>query len=183
MIPDTYCSRTGSEEARTEGAGFRQLADDLGSERFQAFLLEETFRSLVRGASERLWALSSRYRFEWRDEAFFVVDHDNGRQQRTVETLSGGESFLASLALALELSEQIQRASGSVPLDSLFIDEGFGTLDSEALDVAAAAIESLPVGGRMIGIITHIEELSKRLPGRIFVAREGLTTVVNVDAR
>jgi exonuclease SbcC len=86
---------------------------------------------------------------------------------RSADTLSGGETFLASLALALQLSEQVQHAAGATMLDSLFIDEGFGTLDPEALVAAASAIESLPVGGRMVGIITHIEELSSRLPARV----------------
>jgi DNA repair protein SbcC/Rad50 len=90
---------------------------------------------------------------------------------RSADTLSGGETFLASLALALQLSEQVQRAAGATRLDSLFIDEGFGTLDPEALDAAAGAIESLPVGGRMVGIISHIDELSFRLPARVRVSK------------
>ena len=84
------------------------------------------------------------------DSDFLVVDHDNARERRSADTLSGGETFLASLALALELSQQVQRAAGAVLLDSLFIDEGFGTLDPETLEMATEAIESLPVGGRMV---------------------------------
>lgn len=156
---------------RTEHALYRSLALDLRSDRFQAFLLDETFRELVSGASTRLWDLTKRYRFDWQNEAFFVVDHDNARQLRSADTLSGGETFLASLALALQLSEQVQKAAGATRLDSLFIDEGFGTLDPEALDAAAGAIESLPVGGRMVGIISHIEELSLRLPARVRVGK------------
>ena len=78
---------------------------------------------------------------------------------------------MTALALALELSEQVQRISGAVKLSSLFIDEGFGTLDPESLDAAAGAIENLPTAGRMVGIITHIEELSGRLPARIKVEK------------
>lgn len=173
--------RATADAARAETALYARLAEDLRAHRFQAFLLEDTLMGLMRGASDRLWSLSSRYRFKWQDDTFYVVDHDNARQERPADTLSGGETFLASLALALELSEQIQQASGSVPLDSLFIDEGFGTLDAEALDVAASAIESLQLGGRMVGIITHIDELSRRLPARILVSREGPKTVVEVD--
>ena len=155
------------ETRRNERSIYRTLALDLRSDRFQDFLLEETFGELVAGASQRLWDLTARYRFERRDQAFYVVDHDNARQLRSADTLSGGETFLASLALALQLSEQVQKAASAVTLDSLFIDEGFGTLDPEALSAAASAIESLHVGGRMVGIITHIEELSSRLPARI----------------
>jgi DNA repair protein SbcC/Rad50 len=158
-------------EQRAKHAVYYGLALDLRSDRFQAFLLQETFRELVGGASARLWDLTKRYRFDWQNEAFQVVDHDNARQTRSADTLSGGETFLASLALALQLSEQVQSAAGATVLDSLFIDEGFGTLDPEALDAAANAIESLQVGGRVVGIITHIDELSLRLPARVRVSK------------
>jgi len=167
---------------RMEHSLYHSLALDLRSDRFQAFLLDETFRELVSGASVRLWDLTKRYRFDWQNEAFFVVDHDNARQLRSADTLSGGETFLASLALALQLSEQVQKAAGATKLDSLFIDEGFGTLDPEALDAAASAIESLPVGGRMVGIISHIEELSLRLPARIRVKKGNEGSEINVEA-
>jgi len=160
---------------------YSQLADELRSDRFQAFVLRDTFRELVRGASERLWELSARYRLHWQDESFHVVDFDNGRQLRPAETLSGGETFMTALALALELSEQVQRISGAVKLSSLFIDEGFGTLDPESLDAAAGAIENLPTAGRMVGIITHIEELSSRLPARIRVEKRTQGSHIQID--
>jgi exonuclease SbcC len=150
---------------------FRRLATDLRSENFQAYLLEEAFRELVAGASLRLQSLSGRYTLDYQQDAFQVLDQENAGERRSADTLSGGETFLASLALALELSEQVQRAAGAVNLDSLFIDEGFGTLDSETLDTVASAIESLHVGGRMVGIITHLPELTERLPARILVER------------
>ncbi|HZP46659.1 MAG TPA: SMC family ATPase [Candidatus Binataceae bacterium] len=168
-------------EQRAVHSLYTRLADDLRSERFQAFLLDEVFRDLVHGASERLWNLTEVYRLEWRDGTFYVVDHDNARQRRTADTLSGGETFLASLALALELSEQVQRASGAVPLDSLFIDEGFGTLDRETLDDAASAIERLPKNGRTVGIITHLEELSARLPARVRVEKRNGSSQIIAD--
>jgi exonuclease SbcC len=108
---------------------------------------------------------------EYKQDAFLVLDQDNAGERRSADTLSGGETFLASLALALELSEQVQRAAGAVNLDSLFIDEGFGTLDPETLDTVASAIESLHVGGRMVGIITHIPELTQRLPACVWVEK------------
>jgi exonuclease SbcC len=154
-----------------ELATYKRLSGDLRSEHFQAYLLEEAFRELVTGASVRLENLSGRYTLEYQQDAFHVLDHDNARERRSADTLSGGETFLASLALALELSEQVQRAAGAVNLDSLFIDEGFGTLDPETLDTVAAAIESLHVGGRMVGIITHIPELTERLPACIRVEK------------
>jgi exonuclease SbcC len=173
--------RNALEKQRAEHAVYHGLALDLRSDRFQAFLLEETFRALVSGASTRLWDLTKRYRFDWQNESFQVVDHDNARQTRSADTLSGGETFLASLALALQLSEQVQHAAGATTLDSLFIDEGFGTLDPEALDMAASAIESLQVGGRMVGIITHIEELSSRLPQRLKVEKANTGSRVAVE--
>ena len=160
-----------SERLSADHSIYRRLADDLRSENFQAYLLEEAFRELVEGASERLRKLSGRYAMEYRADTFHVLDHDNAGERRSADTLSGGETFLASLALALELSEQVQRAAGAVHLDSLFIDEGFGTLDLETLDTVTSAIESLPVGGRMVGIITHIPELTERLPDCIRVEK------------
>ena len=83
---------------------------------------------------------------------------------------------------ALELSEQVQRAASAVPLDSLFIDEGFGTLDPATLDTVAAAIQSLPVGGRMVGIITHSQELAEGLPARVVVEKRSEGSRVQIDS-
>jgi exonuclease SbcC len=170
-------------EARADHALQQRLADDLRSERFQAFVLEETFRELAAGASERLQRLSGRYTLEFTGDTFVVIDHDNGGERRSADTLSGGETFLTSLALALELSEQVQRAAGAVPLDSLFIDEGFGTLDPETLNTVADAIAMLPVSGRMVGIITHVRELAERLPARVIVEKrtDGSRLRMDVD--
>jgi exonuclease SbcC len=145
------------------------LTADLQANAFQDWLLAEVFERLVQGASARLMELSNRYTLLWIDQEFYVVDHDNAGERRTADTLSGGETFLASLALALELSEQVQRAAGAVHLDSLFIDEGFGSLDSDAQDVVAAAIESLQMRGRMVGIITHVRELTDRMPASVVI--------------
>ncbi|MGO9061421.1 MAG: AAA family ATPase [Candidatus Binataceae bacterium] len=160
---------------------YKGLADDLKRDAFQAFLLEDTFAELVRGASVRLKELSDRYTFEY-DKSFYVIDHDNAGARRSADTLSGGEKFLASLALALELSEQVQRAAGAVSLDSLFIDEGFATLDAETLNTVAGAIESLHIGGRTIGVITHIEALSERLPACIRVDKRADGSQIQIEA-
>lgn len=158
-----------------------QLSQDLRSDRFEAYLLEKTFRELVQGASVRLMELSQRYTLDFEAGGFRVLDHDNASQPRSTDTLSGGETFLASLSLALELSEQIQREAGAVSLDSIFIDEGFGTLDPETLEMVTEAIESLPTGGRMVGIITHIPELTRRLPYRVLVDKRSAGSRYRVE--
>ncbi len=158
--------------ATAERATYEQLAADLRTDQLQAYLLEGTFREIVQGASVRLLELSSgRYTLDYTHGDFFVIDHDNARERRRADTLSGGETFLTSLALALQLSEQIQRAAGAVRLDSLFIDEGFGTLDPETLATVSDAIQQLGRGHRMVGIITHVQDLTSALPARIDVVR------------
>ncbi len=142
----------------------QQLTRDLRSDCFQNYLLQGSFRRLVSGASSRLRQLDDRYELVIVDGKFAVIDHDHGSQIRLADTLSGGETFLVSLALALELSEQVQQAAGAVRLDSLFIDEGFGSLDPETLDTVAEAIENLGRTNRMVGVITHVAELHRRLP-------------------
>ncbi len=155
------------------------LAGDLRSDKFQAYLLQEVFTELVQGASARLLLLTGeRYSLEFDEEAIRVVDHDNADETRISDTLSGGETFLTSLALALELSDQVQRAVGAVHLDSLFIDEGFGTLDPDTLALVAETLQGLRVGGRMVGIITHIPELRDEFAQQILVTkRQGFSTV------
>lgn len=155
------------------------LAGDLRSDKFQAYVLHEVFTELVEGASARLLTLTQeRYSLQFRDDEIRVVDHDNADETRISDTLSGGETFLTSLALALELSDQVQRAVGAVNLDSLFIDEGFGTLDPDTLALVAETLQSLRVGGRMVGIITHIPELRDEFAQQVIVnKRQGFSTV------
>jgi len=158
---------------------YKQLAGDLRSDKFQAYLLEEVFTELVKGASDRLLNLTGeRYSLLFKDEEILVVDNDNAGETRISDTLSGGETFLTSLSLALELSDQVQRAAGAVNLDSLFIDEGFGTLDPDTLALVSETIQSLRVGGRMVGIITHIPELRDEFAQQILVTKhQGYSTV------
>jgi DNA repair protein SbcC/Rad50 len=149
-----------------------ELATDLRGDRFQEYLLEEAFKTLVAGASARMQAMTNRYTLGWEDGEFYVMDHDNASERRRAETLSGGETFMASLCLALQLGEEVLRTSGALQMDSLFIDEGFGTLDSDALAEVTDAIESLRQdGGRLIGVISHRQELTDRLPGCIRVEK------------
>ena len=99
-----------------------------------------------------------------------VIDHWNG-STRGVQTLSGGESFLASLALALGLSEEISCQASGVQMDALFVDEGFGSLDEDALEKAMAALQSLTEGNRLVGIISHVAELRRELDRQILVTK------------
>ena len=100
-----------------------------------------------------------------------VIDHYNGTE-RSVNTLSGGESFKASLALALGLSDVIQSSSGGVKLDTMFVDEGFGSLDEESLNQAVKALVSLTEGNRLVGIISHVSDLKERIDRQIVVTKD-----------
>ncbi len=100
-----------------------------------------------------------------------VIDHYNGTT-RSVRTLSGGESFKASLSLALGLSEQIQSQAGGIRLDTMFVDEGFGSLDEESLRQALEALSSLSSGDRLVGIISHVSELKERIEKQIIVTKQ-----------
>ncbi len=139
-----------------------------------AFLQEEALATLATAGSVHLEDLSSgRYRLEVVDDEFLVVDTWNGEERRSVKTLSGGESFLASLALALSLSEQVPSLAVGARsrVTSLFLDEGFGTLDEETLQVVIGAVEVLGGDDRMVGVVTHVTELAERLPARIVVEK------------
>ena len=100
-----------------------------------------------------------------------VIDHYNG-SERSVRTLSGGESFQASLSLALGLSDEIQSLAGGIRLESMFVDEGFGSLDESALEQAVQALAGLTEGNRLVGIISHVAELKERIDRQIVVTKE-----------
>ena len=100
-----------------------------------------------------------------------VIDHYNG-SERSVKTLSGGESFVASLALALGLADEIQASAGGIKLDTMFVDEGFGSLDEEILSKAMKALTSLADGNRLVGIISHVGELKQKIDKQIIVKKD-----------
>ena len=100
-----------------------------------------------------------------------VIDHYNGTA-RSVKTLSGGETFAASLSLALGLSDEVQATAGGVQLEAMFVDEGFGSLDSEALQQALAALVGVSGGNRIVGIISHVAELKDRIDRQIIVTKD-----------
>jgi DNA repair protein SbcC/Rad50 len=152
------------------------LALELRGDRFQGYVQQEALGRLAADASEHLLRLSQgRYSLRGDEQEFVVVDHWNAEQVRSVKTLSGGETFLASLALALALAESLAALSAEgragEALGSLFLDEGFGTLDPETLDLVVQAIEALHGGRRLVGVVTHIAELAERLPARVEVRR------------
>ena len=162
------------------------LAQELQRNRFIAYVQGEAMQLLASDAAERLLTLSSgRYRLVADGDAFAVVDRLNGDERRSVRTLSGGETFLASLALALALSERLPEIAGhggAMSLESLFLDEGFGSLDQESLDVAIGGLEALAGGRRLIGVISHVPEVAERLPDRIEVVRNGAVSTIR-DSR
>ena len=162
------------------------LGEQLGARGFEAWLLDEALDALLDGASTWLEQLSSgRYAMAVDDKKqFAVIDHANADERRLARTLSGGETFLASLALALALAERVTElsATGGTTLDAIFLDEGFGTLDPDTLDVVATAIEELGATGRMVGVISHVAELAERVPVRFEVTKSpGTSTVRRVD--
>ena len=174
------------QAAEAEALRWGRLKELIGSAdgaKFSRFAQSLTLRQLIGLANEHLKVLAERYRLMAApgDELDLrIVDLYQANADRPMESLSGGESFLASLALALGLSEL---ASRHHPIDSLFIDEGFGTLDTETLEVALSALENLRSRGKTIGLISHVDLLKERLTTQVRVLRgAGGTSTIEVVA-
>lgn len=139
--------------------------------KFVEYVATNQLRYIALEASKRLGAITrGRYALEIDENLNFIMrDNMNGGQRRSVDSLSGGETFLTSLSLALSLSSQIQ-LKGSSPLEFFFLDEGFGSLDTELLDVVIESLENLHNDQLSIGIISHVEELKNRVPVKLLVS-------------
>jgi exonuclease SbcC len=173
---------TATAEARAQEESskiWEQLDEVIGSadgKKFRVFAQSLAFEALVREANAHLADLAPRYRLMSApgvELELQVADQDLGSEVRTINSLSGGEIFLVSLALALGLSGISTRATQA---QTLFIDEGFGTLDRDTLDHAMVALENLQATGRTVGIISHVPELQERFGAQVRVERAGCGT-------
>ncbi len=171
--------------AREEEQVATTLGGLLKANTFERWLCSEALDSLVAEASQTLRALSGgQYQLDRDDRnELVVIDFEDAGARRPVHTLSGGETFQASLALALALSRQaVELSSGLRDLNSMFLDEGFGTLDEDTLETVASTLERLAAdSGRMVGIVTHVAGLAERVPVRFVVSRTGATSALRME--
>lgn len=165
------------ERARVSAKLWGEINEAIGSasgDKFRRFAQAATLQHLVALANQRLALLAPRYALERSGDAgslgLQIIDRDLGDERRSTRSLSGGERFLASLALALALAGLEGRDSF---VDTLFIDEGFGALDSATLDVVIDALETLQGQGRRVGVISHVDSLQQRIATKICVERRG----------
>ena len=176
-------------EAQKRAGWMKALSDTAnggvsGKERImlETYIQMVYFERILSRANTRLMVMTGgQYELRRRKEAgnlksqsgleLDVVDHYNGTL-RSVKTLSGGESFKASLSLALGLSDEIQSQAGGIQLDTMFVDEGFGSLDEESLEMALNVLSHLTEGNCLVGIISHVSELKERIDRQIVVSKE-----------
>ena len=157
------------------------LIGSANGDKFRRFAQGLTLDNLVYLANKQLDRIHGRYLLKRKEEqglALTVLDTWQGDVERDTKTLSGGESFLVSLALALALSDLV---SHKTSIDSLFLDEGFGTLDAETLDIALDALDNLNASGKMIGVISHIEAMKERIPIQLRVVKKSGLGVSELD--
>jgi len=188
-VQDNRAKAAELDELVSKHSEDEQVASELGrllrATSFERWLCGEALDSLVAEASQTLLELSSgQYQLD-RDERneLVVIDYQDAGVTRPVHTLSGGETFQASLALALALSRQvIGLSAGMRDLNSMFLDEGFGTLDEDTLETVATTLERLATDSeRMVGIITHVPALAERVPVRFIVSRAGTTATLRKE--
>jgi exonuclease SbcC len=178
--------RTKEKEHREQAMLARDLASVLKTTNFPAFIRDSAMQALAAGGSAWLKKVSGgRYDLKVHEQDFQVADLWNAGDERPVRTLSGGETFLASLSLALALADYLPGAAGdgdSSTLQSLFIDEGFSHLDEETLNIVAGALEVLGQDRRrLIGVVTHVPALAERMPARIVVHKTQAGSTVTVE--
>ena len=196
-LATAHAERRRLAERRDEAAGLEErragaeraaqvavmLAGLLRNDNFPRWLASSALDTLVMEASQSLLTLSSGQFELTHDDGgeFLIVDHADADSRRPVRTLSGGETFQASLALALALSSQMAALAdaGAARLDSIFLDEGFGTLDESTLETVAETLDNLAhQGDRMVGVVTHVGALAERIPTRFTVSRDQITSSV-----
>jgi len=173
------------QEQLAELAQLANVASGNSSQKLslERFVLQTYLQKVLQTGNQRLKQLTNgRYQFQLdRSQGTFRngtgleinIYDDNAGKVRSVHTLSGGESFVAALSLALALATVIQEQAGGIKIDALFIDEGFGSLDEDALDMAMETLQQVEGKSRMIGIISHVSELEHQLPAQLRVIPEG----------
>ena len=199
ILRDARDEQRATATLQTEYAQLRELAaaaegnpPNTKRMRLETYVLAAQLEEIVRAANVRLRTMTSgRFELEHNDAVQFrntrsglglsILDQHTGRSRPT-HSLSGGETFLASLALALGLAEVVTNQAGGITLDTLFIDEGFGSLDADTLDIAMATLDSLRAGGRTIGLISHVETMKEQITAklRVTVSREGHSEIDSV---
>ena len=190
-VRDALAGQTGAlAKAEREWSWVKALSDTAngtlsGKEKImlETYVQSACFDRVLRRSNLRLMVMSGgQYELKRRRTAdnqrsqsgleLDVIDHYNG-SERSVKTLSGGESFKAALALALGLSDEIQSSAGGIQLDAMFVDEGFGSLDEESLQQALRALGDLSAGNRLVGVISHVAELKERIERQVIVKKDG----------
>ena len=188
-IYEAVCGQQGRmEQTEKEYVWIHSLADTAGGTlngkskvELETYVQMAYFDRILRRANLRLMTMSSgQYEMKRRESAdnkkdksgleLNVIDHYNG-SERSVKTLSGGETFQASLSLALGLSDEIQSMAGGIQMDAMFVDEGFGSLDEDALNQAVKALGNLAEGKKLVGIISHVSELKDRIDKKIVITK------------
>ena len=162
------------KKVRRQASILEELRSVTRGKKFVEYMAVERLRLISKRASSRLMEISQgNYEIQTNSKGEFVIqDNKNGGTKRHPSTLSGGETFITSLALALALSEEIQ-SRGTVPLELFFLDEGFGALDEELLDLVMDSLERIRHSRLTIGMISHVEAVKARVPVHLFVEPAG----------
>jgi len=196
VVATALAHSDGSAKLRAEHSELRELASAVqGLEpntkrmRLETYVLAAQLEEIVAAANARLRSMTGgRFTLEHDDSVQYrntrsglglaILDAHTGRARAT-HSLSGGETFLASLALALGLAEVVTNQAGGITLDTLFIDEGFGSLDGETLETAMNTLDSLRAGGRTIGLISHVDTMKEQITAklRITVTEQGFSHI------